>query len=179
MATHLRGGGGAAERCPEALDPDALRHVRRGLARHPAKADRPHSRVPPWPRPDRPLVARRDRAERGVRGGVRPTGADGGDRLPSEKVPRDVRREQPDRLSRRNPTSLLRKRLSGHGTATRSRRNPGGRTSERDASALECSSWRVRVGRRHPRDPHGRRAWLAHRVRYVAGTVAEEDAWGR
>src|SRR2546428_468151 len=137
MASDLRGGGRPPERRAEALDPSALRDVGSGLGTPPEEEDRPHPGVPPWARADRALVARRDRAERRVGGGVRAARADGGDGLPGIEVPRDVRREQSDRLPRRDVASLLRKGLCGHGAATGSGRNPSGRANERDAGALE------------------------------------------
>src|SRR5438876_11526217 len=106
MAPDLRRGGRAPERRAEALDPDALRDVLGGPSRHPAEADRPHPRVPPWARAGRSLVAGRDRAERGVGGSGRAACTDGGDGLPGAEAPRVVWLEDLDRVPRGEPASL-------------------------------------------------------------------------
>src|SRR5436309_11273288 len=87
MASDLGGGGRIAERRAEALDPDALRDLRRRPRGDPAKTDRPHSRVPAWARADRPLAARWDRPKRRVSRGVCAARIVGRDGIPGTEVP--------------------------------------------------------------------------------------------
>src|SRR6058998_2692053 len=180
MASDLGGGGRTAERRTEAVDPDALRDLGRRPRRYPAKADRPHPRVPARARADRPLAARRNRAERGVSRGMCETRTSGRDGIPRTEVPRDVRREQSDRISGGDFASLLREGMSSDGTATEPRRDSIGRTDQRDVGAVERAGRRIRVRGRDARDPDGRCTRLARRVSYAAARTADgEDAWGR
>src|SRR2546430_8648804 len=112
MASDLGGGGRIAERRAEALDPDALRDLRRCRRGDSAKTDRPHPRVPPWTRADRPLAARWERPKRRVPRGVCAAGTSRRDGIPRTEVPRDVRREQLDRVSGWDAAPILRKGMS-------------------------------------------------------------------
>src|SRR2546428_12439658 len=155
MASDLGGGGRTAERRTEAVDPDALRDLRRRPRRYPAKADRPHPRVPARTRADRPLAARRDGPERRVSRDVCATRTPGRDGIPRTEVPRDVRREQLDRVPGGDFASLLREGMSSDGTATEPRRDSIGRTDHRDVAAVERPGRRIRDRGRDAGAPEG------------------------
>src|SRR3989442_2175187 len=112
MASDLGGGGRIAERRAEALDPDALRDLRRRPRGDPAKTDRPHPRVPAWAPADRPLAARWDRPKRRHSRSLRPARIVRREGIPGTEPTRDVSPKQSDRVSGGGASSPLRKRMS-------------------------------------------------------------------